>query len=272
MVLLRPNCVHRSSRNPSTIAATCVSGTGDTVAIVGDNEYRVYKLSRSATIKPKCVGIFGENGIYKSGLDELQARSHGYVMEDKRKREFICAAVSDSLLAAGCSGGTFLLFSIGDGEPSLGKIIFKLEQPDRNIQKVIFNSENTELAVFSSLRKENTAMCQFYSVGHFPIFTTQRRQPAFELKESFSHAFELPLDLSYRVQGGVYPYTLRDAKFSSDGLKLVAITNHIQGSAVVFIMFKDEEEQWRYWGKDQIAVSHLDNWDVNCLGFTGVCL
>jgi hypothetical protein len=272
IILLRPNCGHRSSKNPPKIAATCVSGTGDTVTIVEENEYRVYGLSRNATIRPKCVGLFEESGIYKSGLDELQARSHGHITDDKKKRDFICAAVSDNLLAAGCSGGTFFLFSIGDAEASLGKVIFKLEQPDRAIQKVIFNSENTELVVFSSLRRENTGMCQFYAVEHFPVLTTPRRQPAFELKEGFSPVFELPLDLSYHVEGSVYPYTLRDAKFSSDGLKLVAITNHIQGSAVVFIMFKDEYEQWRYWGKDQIAVNHLDNWDVNCLGFTGVCL
>jgi hypothetical protein len=270
LTLTRTNYGNRSSKITAVVVATSVSGSGETLAIVEENEYRVYKTgARGPTIKSKCVGMFDETGRYLSGLDRPQARVHGHIMQDRRKREFTCAAVSDNLLAVGASGGIFLLFSIGDGEQSLGKCVFKLERPEHIIHKVLFNAENTELAVFSSKRGSNVETCQFYAVGLFHVVTTQRRSSE---TGNYLTDCEVTLDMTYRVQDDVYPYTLRDAKFSSDGSRLVACTNHIHGSAMVFLMAKNDLGQWEDWGRDQIVIRGLDNWDNDCLGFTGISL
>lgn len=270
VTLARTNYGGRPSKIVPAVVATSVSSSGETLAIVEETEYRVYKTgARGPTIRPKCVGIFEENGTYRSGLDGPQARVHGHIMSDRKKREFTCAAVSENLLALGASGGTFLIFSIGDGEQSLGKCIFKLERPEYIIHKVLFNPESTELVVFSSMRGSNIEICQFYAVGQFPIIMSQRRSSE---AENYSAVCEVTLDMTYQVQDGAYPYTLRDAKFSLDGCRLVASTNHIHGSAMVFVMTKNDLDQWEDWGRDQIAVRGLDNWDNDCLGFTGISL
>jgi hypothetical protein len=273
--LLRTNYGDRRSRgNPQTVA-TSVAGSGETLAIVEESEYRVYKVdgNRNGNIKPKCVGKFERNGVYKAGLDGPQARSHGQIMSDKKKRDFSCAAVSDNLLAIGASGGTFLIFSIGDGEQALGKPIFKLEQPDRSVHKVIFNQQSTELVVLSSGRGTDTEFCQFYSVGQFPIVTSPRKMSfGHEAKSDFTADCELSLDLTYQGNNEIYPFTLQDAKFSEDGRKLIAITTHSHGCAMVYLMRKNEHEQWGLWGSDRIIAHRLDSWDEDCLGFTGVSL
>jgi hypothetical protein len=257
------------------IVATTVSGSGDTIAIVEESEYRVYRsfVGRTASVRPKCVGKFESNGGYRAGIDMLQARSHGHITIDKRKRNFVCAAISDNLLAMGASKGSFFLFSIGEGEQAPGRAIFKLEQPDRVIQKILFNSEGTELVVLSSIQATNTEICQFYAVGQFPIITSQRHKASsFDYKPSFSADCEISIEMSYTVERGVYPYNLRDAKFSSDGRKVIGVTNHINGSALVFLLSKDEEDQWTHGGSQQIVVHRLDNWDIDCLGYTGISL
>jgi hypothetical protein len=273
--LLPANHGSRHSRTSIAIVASCVSGSGDTIAIIEEYEYRVYRsfVGRTASVKPKCVGRFDPNGGYRAGIDVLQARSHGHITIDKRKRNFLCAAISDNLLAMGASKGSFFLFSIGEGEQALGRAIFKSEQPDRIIQKILFNSESTELAVLSSIQATNTEICQFYAVGQFPIITSQRgKTSSFEYKPGFSADCEISIELSYPVERGVYPYNLRDAKFSSDGRKLIGVTNHINGSAMIFMAFRDEEDQWTYGGSQQIVVHRLDNWDDDCLGYTGISL
>lgn len=272
--LLRTNYGERQSKSNPVVVATSVAGSGETLAIVEENEYRVYKLSgsRYATLKPKCVGKFERNGVYKAGLDGPQARSHGHVTNDQKKREFTCAAVSDNLLAVGATGGIFLIFSIGDGEQALGKPIFKLEQPNRSVQKVIFNQQSTEIVVLSSARGSNTEFCQFYSVGQFPIITSQRKMSGLEARQDFSPDCELQLDMTYTGEKGIYPFTLQDAKFSEDGRKVIAITTHIYGCAMVYLLRKDEGERWRCWGSDRVIAHRLDSWDEDCLGFTGVSL
>lgn len=273
--LLPANYGGKANKIGPTIVATSASSSGDTLAIVEEYEYRVYRsfVSLNSSVKPKCVGKFDVNGIYRAGLDGLQARSHGHITSDKKRREFICAATSDNLLAIGASKGTLFLFSIGEGEQFLGKAIFKSEQTDRVVQKVLFNPTSTELVVLSSHRATNTEVCQFYAVRHFPIITTSRRQTGFEHnKPCFSPDCELSLDMSYRVERGTYSYTLRDAKFSSDGRKLIAVTSHIHGSAIVFLLFKDEEDRWTYGGSEPILVRRLDPCDEDSLGFTGISL
>lgn len=273
--LLPANYGDKPGKSGPTVVGTSVSSSGDTLAVVEEYEYRVYRsfVGRNSSAKPKCVGRFDLSGLYRAGLDGPQARSHGHITSDKKRREFICAATSDNLLAVGASKGTLFLFSIGEGEQSLGKAIFKSERPDHIMQKVLFTPDSTELVVLSSLRATNTEICQFYAVSQFPIVTTPRRSGSFEhSKPCFPADCELSLDLSYRVERGVYPYTLRDAKFSSDGRKLIAITSHIHGSAMVFLLFKDEEDQLTHGGSEQIVVHRLDNWDDDCLGFTGISL
>jgi len=157
----------------------------------------------------------------------------------------------------------------------LGKAIFKTEQPDRTIQKVLFTPDSSELVVLSSIRgtNSNTESCQFFSVGQFPIITAPRRSTGFvHNNPNFSAECEVLVDMSYQVGRGVFPYTLRQAQFSSDGRKLIAVTNHIQGSAMVFMVFKDDEDQWTFGGSEQIVVSRLDHRDDDCLGFTGISL
>jgi hypothetical protein len=273
--LLRTNYGDRRSRGNPQVVATSVAGSGETLAIVEESEYRVYKVNgnRNGNIKPKCVGKFERNGVYKAGLDGPQARSHGQIMSDKKKRDFSCVAVSDNLLAIGASGGTFLILSTGDGEQALGKPIFKLEQPNRSVHKVIFNSQSTELVVLSSARGSNTEFCQFYSVGQFPIVMSPRKMSfGHETKSHFTADCELALDLTYQGDKAIYPFTLQDAKFSEDGRKLIAITSHSHGCAMVYLMRKNGLEQWRLCGSDRIIAQRLDSWDEDCLGFTGVSL
>ena len=87
VTLLRTNYGNKVSKHPPSVVTTCVSSSGDTLAIVEETEYRVYKSfsSQTSTGKPKCVGRFEDNGLYRSGLDGPQARSHGHIMDDKKK-------------------------------------------------------------------------------------------------------------------------------------------------------------------------------------------
>lgn len=190
-------------------------------------------------------------------------------MDDKERRDFLCAAISDNILAIGASEGSLLIFSIGEGEQSLGKCIFKREQPGHHIDKVLFNPDNTELVVFYRVRGSREEHCQFYSMALYPLIAPARRPSEIPVLSAKS---EVILDLNYSVEGGVYPYTMRHATFSTDGRRLVGCTNHNQGSALIFIIIKNEDDEWILLGRDQIAVDGLDNWDVGCLGFTGISL
>jgi Tol biopolymer transport system component len=70
----------------------------------------------------------------------------------------------------------------------------------------------------------------------------------------------------------VFQYNSRDLTFSSDGRKVAICTDHKHGSALVFILAKDEQNIWESWGSYQLVTRKLDNWDDNCFGFTGLSL
>ncbi len=73
VTLARTNYGNRSSKITPHVVATSVSGSGETLAIVEENEYRVYKTgARGPIIKPKCVGIFEENGSTDRALTVLK--------------------------------------------------------------------------------------------------------------------------------------------------------------------------------------------------------
>jgi len=109
-------------------------------------------------------------------------------------------------------------------------------------------------------------LCQFFSVSDLLAMPVQRRPSA---SGPISNQSEVYLDLTYRTEMGFYQYALRDARFATDGRKLVICTNHVHGSAMVVTICK-EQTGWKYCGDDQIAVHGLDAWDDICLGFTGV--
>lgn len=62
-------------RKVPAVVVTCVSGSGNTIAVVEEKEYRVYNPGsmRNGVVRPKCVGRFEDNGGYRSGLDGRQS-------------------------------------------------------------------------------------------------------------------------------------------------------------------------------------------------------
>ena len=67
--------------------------------------------------------------------------------------------------------------------------------------------------------------------------------------------------------------TTTEATFSEDGRKVVACTDHLDGAALVCILVKGGEGAWSLWGKRRIGRDiSVHDWDVDCLGFTGVGL
>ena len=242
---------------------------------MASREFWVYKwFTLNHSNKPKCVGILDDGGIFKSGLDTTQLRSHGHIMNDKRVRDFDCAAISDNLIAiAGLGTGCLMIFSIADREHSLGKCIFTLDKPDRVINKILFNPDSTELVLLSYAPADEKEIWEFYFVARFLATGTGRRPSR---SEEFPPDSELVVNMNYPVKRKgsqiLYPYRTRDAKFSPDGQRLVACTRLVHRSALVSILVKDGQNGWKVWGHHQIKTPDLDNWDENCLGFTGVSL
>jgi hypothetical protein len=251
------------------LVATCVSRSGEMLAVVEANEFWVYKSSecKPGSTKPRYVGKLDRDGRFKCGL-EGRARGQGSVLNGQGKASFGCAAMSDNLLVLGISGSGSLLFcSIGDDERWPGKCISKLERNDRVVRKLVFNLESTELAVLSSIPAAKNET--------FEIFSIAKRVPARVDADDLQINCHIMLEMAHSVKNNVeqvFQYASRDLTFSSDGQKVAICTNHKYGSTLVFILAKDAHNIWQNWGSRQIVISKLDNWDDSCLGFTGLSL
>jgi hypothetical protein len=255
---------------------TCVSCSGETIAIVRQNEFLVYKPTggQYSKGKPKYVGRSEPNGDWVSGLDGPHLTNHGQI-HDGCRIGFDCAAVSDTILATGISGSRCLmLFSVAE-EPRLGRCIFKLEAGvERRILTILFNNQNTELAVLYSLPSSHLEVWQFQTVATLPSKTMPRKaSAASDVRENakFAAPTEVVVDMTFKHGNQQPARSTRDAKFSHDGQKIVSCTAHAYGTALVCILSKDDQNQWRLWGRRQIHCT-LHNWDEDCLGFTGVAL
>jgi hypothetical protein len=250
------------------LETTCISASGETVALVGKNEFEVYKLSddHQSLVTPKYSGHFDESGDFRSGRP---ATSQGRIMNDNKKRDFECAAISDNLLVIGASkSGCLLFFSVADGDQC--RCIFKHEHNNRTIRKLFFNADGTELAVLSGLPEFKKEICEIYSVGSFPMnmINTSRTHAVPDL--NCRPDCNLELDMTYTSPEGTYRYIPRDAKFSFDSRKIVICTGHSRGTALVFILAKGRQNSWQ-WKRQRFSMP-LDPKDMARLGFTGVSL
>lgn len=261
------------SKNNTPLVATCISPSGETLALVGKYEYWVYTLAGGyqASLKPKYKGKFESDGEFKSGLEIYDLKSQGRIMSDQRKREFECAAISDNLLVIGASeSGCLLFFSIGEGEQ--GRCTFKSEHTNRTIRKLVFSLDSTELAVLFSIPSNRKEICRVYSVGRFPMNIAPRTSTVPELDCLPDCDFDL--DMTYqtrKIPTTLYRYIPRDASFSFNGRKIVICTKHADGTALVFILSKDNHNTWS-WRRDRLVMNRLEAGDMGCLGFTGVSL
>jgi hypothetical protein len=261
----------KKSRIPAIIA-TCVSGSGNSIAIVRETEFQIYKDShgRYATSTPKYVGQFEPKGEWTSGLDGAHLTNHGILLKDARKCHFSCAAMNDNLLVASASvSNCLMVFSIAE-EPKPGRCIVKQEDTGtgRIIRKVLFNGQGTEFTVLSTHSASHQEIWQFYSVGDLLLRPVARRNSS-SMTELVPQS-EVPVQMKFRTDQDHHVYTV-DAKYSEDGRKVVACTSHSHGTALVSILRKEEDNIWRLWGTRRIG-RELHNWDVDCLGFTGVSL
>jgi len=252
------------------LVGSCVSGSGETLAIIRENEFWVYRVSYPLSVNFRYVGIVDSKGLFHHGKDPAEVQAIDYIMNSKPKPGFSCVATSDNLLAVGAEGvGIVLFFAIGEGESA--RYLFQLNRAGCVVRKLVFNSESTELAVIYTAPQLKKDVCEIYSVADLRTPST----PAHGSSEpgSITLISTLLLDTTYQSKTDRYTYTTRDVKFSLDGSKLVLCTTHNHGSALVFIMLKDIENQneWKLWGRDCLIIE-TDNWDNNCLGLTGVSL
>lgn len=263
------------NKKKADLNATCVSAAGETVALVGTHEFWVYKVTepQSELLKPKCRGKFEDDGRFKHGFHSYPLQTQGRIMNDGKKRGFQCAAISDDLLVVGASvSGCILFFSIT--EAGQGICCFKIEHTHRIVRKLFFDPESTRLAVLFTLSDVQRDICNVYSVNKFPLTASQQRKsegPEFTLSIPDC---EFDLNTTYQTHSiprVTYKYTPRDAKFSCDGSKIVISTTHAEGTALIFILVKDDQNIWHRY-RERIKISGLDARDGSCLGYTGVSL
>jgi hypothetical protein len=245
----------------SSVVSTCVSPSGVTFGVVTPRNVFVHSLSglKQPNPRPQCVFRIDDDGTLLSGLDSTQLKSSHHIGYEKKMWKFGCAATSDNVIAIAAVGKECLvLFSVKEGDHSLGKLIRKLSHPEGVVRKMLFSADCEELAVLICLptKKEKWS---FFSIANLS-----------------ANPSEVLLDMAYPVStrtGTIrYTYTTRDAKFSPSGSKLVSCTGHSYGSALVFMLAKDVKNTWGLLGRRQIVIRDLDNWDENCLGFTGLSL
>lgn len=270
--LLLPVPEVRGLRQKYRIIATCVSGSAETVGVVGKRDFRVYSMSSiEASKAPRCVGILESSGSFRFVGYGQQLRSQQLLFKGSQRIEFTCAAISDHYLAVGAAQGYLILFGIRDGDRMCGVCHFIDEGHNGIPRKVLFDQEGAELAALFVQYNSGKEIWKFSHVGNLPIPASDTIPPSHRLPLTS----EFHLDMVVQVDGNrgseLYTYTTRDAKFSSNG-KFVTCTNHIRGTALVSIFRKEDHGRWKVWGRHQIITHSLDNWDENCLGFTGVSL
>lgn len=245
------------------LVATCASSSGEIIALLGEKECWVYKLTSygESFLEAKLVIKLTDGGIFISYRQSAQQSDYRQAMNVRNKKilRFRCAAISDTLLAIASNSGWLQLFSLEDGSN-----VFNLEQTNLIATKLFFNTEGSELVMVSALCKYKD-ICQVYSVSQ-PSPADASENPLLE------HNCSIQLDMTYTQVSFVCRFATRDAKFSIDGSKIVACTGHNYGCALVFILSKNNQNIWQFSGRHLLEVAGLDVWDEGCLGFTGVAL
>ena len=273
--LLSPTKTAKGKRPKNPLTASSASASGKTIAILWEKEFWVYKVSdHPFSVHFRYVGNVDRKGLFHGGIDPEQLRPAGSILNDELKDGFSCVSVSDDLLAVGKEGsGSVLFFYVGDG--AVAGYSFTLPHNGRIVRKLLFNPDGSELAMIftaSELPRTEKArdICHIYSVPPLKQIATQNSRQGQQL-EPLPLA-TLWLDTTYDSEKDTYTYETRHARFSLDGNKLVFCTNHNHGSALVFILFKDKNtNEWEVWGR-YCLINRMDNWDNDCLGFTGVSL
>jgi hypothetical protein len=250
------------------LIATGVSPTGETVVLVTENQFWVYRLSTSRldSVRPKFGGKFEKDGRLKSGLASLPLRDNGHLMSDNQKMHFRCVAVIEDFVAIGGDGGC-LIFSIRNEDRHPCKCVVRLERPCLNVRKIFFNRQGTELTVLFGGPGLENEYCQIYTIAEL----TELAQTSAEPEPEPPHQLLL-LNMTYQIGHQVYSYTTRDAAFSQDGSRIVTCTNHVYGSALIFILSKHHNNSWQILGRHCLVNQELDMMDDDCLGYTGVSL
>jgi hypothetical protein len=281
--------VNRRSRSDS-IVATCVSGSGNTIAIIRENEFLVYKAMTGGNYsngKPKYVGRFEANGNWTWGLDGTRLTNQGRIVTQRSRCDFNLGAITDNVLAAALlRSNCLMLFSIAEGQKP-GKCITTLEPADADhqlIRKILFHPEGFEMAVLYSMPASHKEVWQFFSIDNLskPPATTRCRRPSVasnpstttdgrERQSKLSPYSVVKVDMTLQDNSRQLAYHTRAANYSQDGRKLVSCTAHVYGTAIVSILAKDQQNSWRLYGSRQIR-RDLHNWDEDCLGFTSIAL
>jgi hypothetical protein len=269
-VALQPYHLHNSHARNGAVVQTCISGPGNTIAIVQKGLFLIYKnpCGRDFNGKPKYIGIFEVGGCWTSGQDNAYLTKQGPILEDPRNCQFSSAASSDDLLAVGAPfSSCLMIFSIAD-EKRPGRCVFKREKGENGtvIRKILFNPRGHELVVQSRSNRMPTELWEFYSVGKD---LPRRSHGIVEVSPDCA----ISVDMTLRNGDEEFGCTTTEAKFSEDGRKVVACTDHLDGAALVCILVKGGEGAWSLWGKRRIGRDiSVHDWDVDCLGFTGVGL
>lgn len=276
----------KGPKRPDLIA-TCASASAETFAIVWRDKFCVYKLSNQPsssqrsgtqplTIKRPCVGKLEDSGYFKYGLDLVQTTSQKFQVTPNAELGFGWTAISDKLLVIGVSDSDYwMLFSIGGEElAGPGQCVFKTKYTQRDtvdsvVRRISFNMDATELAVLLAVPSDNSEYLQVFSIAKFPI----TGGASAVIRDAYVQPdCDLRLDMKYKeASGNIYPYTTRALKFSANGRKIVICTKHISGSALVFVIEKDDENIWRTLGFHRLDIE-LNHMDDERLGFTSVSL
>jgi hypothetical protein len=247
------------------LIATAVSPTGETVVLVAENHFWVYRLSTSRleSVRPKFEAKFEKDGRLKSGLASSPLRDNGHFMSDYKKMNFRCSAVIDHFVAIGGEGGC-LVFSIRNEDRHPCQCTVRLERPCLKVRKLFFNRQGTALIVLFGGPGLRNEFCQIYTIAELAkLAQTSLGEPPHQ---------RLLLNMAYQIGDQVYSYSTRDAKFSYDGSRIVICTNHVYGSALIFVLSKTHNNSWQILGRHHLVNQDLDMMDEDCLGYTGVSL
>jgi hypothetical protein len=152
-----------------------------------------------------------------------------------------------------------------EGLPS----IIPREFPDRTSHRPVLNlaihSGKSTRGIYVDMNK--TVEFQIYTIAELAELAQTSVEPELEPPHQL-----LLLNMTYQIADQVYSYTTRDAAFSHDGSRIVTCTNHVYGSALIFILSKDHNNSWQILGRHCLVNRELDMMDDDCLGYTGVSL
>ena len=261
-----------------SIVATCVSSSGNTIAIVRETEFFIYKTDskRLFTSLPTYTGKFAdEHGTWRAGRYGPNLNFHGNFLQNASNCRFGMASISDEILGTGSFDYEWIaFFSISDSTP--GRCIYKCENiindpkyRNLTVQRILINHQGNEAVVLFNATKSRNEICRFYSISKStpasPI-ASNRNTSTTDVGEHWQIREEK--DVVNGIESSRLPFLkTRAAKYSQDDKRIVSCTGHSCGTSLVSILEKEDKEGWRLWGRREINFI-LDAWDGGCLGFT----